>query len=265
MTVNTAILESSSRIEPSGVKVAARGPSLGWVVVFASWCGLVAGLLEVAAFVVRKWCFDPNQLYRTSRHFVWLFPVANLVVFLGLGVCRLALCRLWPRPGWWFLSTGSCALTILPATLVAFPQIYGLALLAVALGLASQVVPLLERAGPLRRLVVLTWPLVAACVAGLAASPWIDDRAKQAREDARPMPPSGSHNVLLVVLDTVAAGHLELYGYPRSTSPTLIELAEGGIRFDAAHSGSSWTLPSHATMFTGRNFHEIAAGWQTPL
>jgi len=154
----------------------------------------------------------------------------------------------------------------LPATLVAFPRIYGLAWLALALGLASQVVPLLERrAGQLRRLVVLTWPLIAASVAGLAASPWIDDRAKQARENARPLPAAGSHNVLLVVLDTVAAGHLQLFGYPRSTSPTLIELAERGIRFDAAHSGSSWTLPSHATMFTGRSFHELAAGWETPL
>jgi arylsulfatase A-like enzyme len=266
MTINTAILESVRRIKPSGVKVAARRPSLGWVVVLASWCGLVAGLLEVAAFLVRKWCFDPNQFYGTSRHFVWLIPVTNLFVFLGLGVIAWLLSRLWPLPGSWFLSTGSCALTILPATLVAFPRIYGLAWLAVALGLASQVVPLLERkVGHLRRMVVLTWPLVAGSVAGLAASPWIDDRAKQAREDARPMPAAGSHNVLLVVLDTVAAGHLQLYGYPRSTSPTLIELAERGIRFDAAHSGSSWTLSSHATMFTGRSLHELAAGWQTPL
>ena len=28
---------------------------------------------------------------------------------------------------------------------------------------------------------------------------------------------------------------------------------------------SSWTLPSHASMFTGRWPHELSAGWFTPL
>src|SRR5206468_7994858 len=72
-------------------------------------------------------------------------------------------------------------------------------------------------------------------------------------------------NVLLIVLDTVAAGHLSLHGYPRPTSMTLVELAERGIRFDAALAHSSWTLPSHATMFTGRWLHELSVGWLTPL
>ena len=67
------------------------------------------------------------------------------------------------------------------------------------------------------------------------------------------------------MLDAVAAGHMNLYGYERPTSPTLIELAERGIRFDSAQSTSSWTLPSHASMFTGRWPHELSAGWRTPL
>ena len=67
------------------------------------------------------------------------------------------------------------------------------------------------------------------------------------------------------MLDTVAAGHLSLYGYDRATSPTLVELAGRGIRFDAARAPSSWTLPSHATMFTGRWLHELSVGWVTPL
>ena len=67
------------------------------------------------------------------------------------------------------------------------------------------------------------------------------------------------------MLDTVAAGHLSLYGYDRPTSTTLVELAERGIRFDAAQATSSWTLPSHATMFTGRWMHELSVGWLNPL
>ena len=79
------------------------------------------------------------------------------------------------------------------------------------------------------------------------------------------MPAPGSPNVLVIVLDTVAAGHLSLHGYDRPTSPTLDELAERGIRFDRAQATSSWTLPSHAGMFTGRWPHELSAGWLTPL
>ncbi len=66
-------------------------------------------------------------------------------------------------------------------------------------------------------------------------------------------------------MDTVAADHLALYGYERPTSPSLDELARRGSRFDSAVSSSSWTLPSHASMFTGRWPHELSVGWRTPL
>ena len=85
------------------------------------------------------------------------------------------------------------------------------------------------------------------------------------RESARPLPPPGSPNVLLIVMDTVAAGHLGMHGYSRATSTTLTELADRGIRFDSARAASSWTLPSHASMFTGRWLHELSVGWLTPL
>ena len=107
--------------------------------------------------------------------------------------------------------------------------------------------------------------VVATVVAILGASLWVGDRIKQSRASARPLPPPGSPNVLLIVMDTVAAGHLSLHGYDRATSTTLVELAERGIRFDSARAASSWTLPSHATMFTGRWLHELSVGWLTPL
>jgi arylsulfatase A-like enzyme len=99
----------------------------------------------------------------------------------------------------------------------------------------------------------------------LAASIWAGDWIKQSREAASALPTPGSPNVLLVVMDTVAAEHLSLHGYPRPTSTTLVELAERGIRFDSARAASSWTLSSHATMFTGRWLHELSVGWLTPL
>ena len=135
-----------------------------------------------------------------------------------------------------------------------------------ALGLAARVVPLIERNSHIfRRFVLVSFPAAVAVVAILGASLWVGDRIKQSRENARPLPPPGSPNVLLIVMDTVAAGHLSLHGYDRATSTTLVELAERGIRFDSARAASSWTLPSHATMFTGRWMHELSVGWLTPL
>ena len=232
----------------------------------SAWCGLVAGLLEVGAVVLRKQVFDSDHLDRMSRHFVWLIPLSNLGVFLALGLVGCLVILVWPSRGHWLVARGLGALALLPPLLGAVPQIYSLAWFVLALGLTAQLIPLIERRSRgFRRLVLVSFPVAVAVVAGLGASLWVTDRIKQAREDARPLPPPGSPNVLLIVLDTVAAGHLSLHGYERATSTTLVELAERGIRFDSARASSSWTLPSHATLFTGRWPHELSAGWFTPL
>ena len=63
-------------------------------------------------------------------------------------------------------------------------------------------------------------------------------------EDVRP-------NVVLVILDTTRADHLSAYGYPRETSPGFDAFAKRSILFDRAFATSSWTVPSHASLFTG--------------
>jgi arylsulfatase A-like enzyme len=244
----------------------AKQPSLMSLLLLSAWCGLVAGLLEVGTIVIRKELFDPNHLYGMSRHFAWLVPVTYLCVFLVLGFIGSCAGLAWPRGARWLLTRILCALVILPMALIAFPRIYTMAWLVLTLGLASHIVPRLEsHARRLRRVVQVSFPLALVTLLVLGALPWIDDRIKQSREGARPLPPPGSPNLLLIVLDTVAAGHLNPYGYPRATSTTLVELAERGIRFDSAHATSSWTLPSHATIFTGRWMHQLSVGWLNPL
>ena len=77
---------------------------------------------------------------------------------------------------------------------------------------------------------------------------------------------AGRHaDVLLIVLDTVRADRLSLYGYEKPTSPVLERLATRGIRFDEARSSAPWTLPSHASFFTGRWPRELGVGWRAPL
>jgi arylsulfatase A-like enzyme len=75
--------------------------------------------------------------------------------------------------------------------------------------------------------------------------------------------PSTDKNVLIIVVDTLRADHLSLSGYSRQTTPYLDRFAASGVVFDNAVAASSWTLPSHASMLTGRYPHEHHALTQT--
>jgi arylsulfatase A-like enzyme len=75
----------------------------------------------------------------------------------------------------------------------------------------------------------------------------------------------GAPNVLLIILDTVRSASLGLYGYERPTTPRLERFARQGVVFEQAIAPSSWTLPSHASMFTGREPQQLSVGWLDPL
>ncbi|MBW2255095.1 MAG: sulfatase-like hydrolase/transferase [Deltaproteobacteria bacterium] len=87
-----------------------------------------------------------------------------------------------------------------------------------ALGGGFLVWPVLEPAG-------LTWP--------------------RATSDAHPP-------VVLVVVDTLRADHLGLYGYDRPTSPNLDRIARRGVVYTDASSSAPWTLPSMGSILTGQ-------------
>ncbi|MEQ8765175.1 MAG: sulfatase [Planctomycetota bacterium] len=57
--------------------------------------------------------------------------------------------------------------------------------------------------------------------------------------------------VILISIDTLRADHLSAYGYERPSSPNLDRFAQDAVLFENAYSQSSWTLPSHMSMFTG--------------
>ena len=63
-------------------------------------------------------------------------------------------------------------------------------------------------------------------------------------------PPAPRYNLLLISIDTCRADHLACYGYDRDTSPHLDQLAREGILFENLTAASSWTVPSHMSMFT---------------
>lgn len=58
-------------------------------------------------------------------------------------------------------------------------------------------------------------------------------------------------DIVVIVLDTVRADRLGLYGYDRDTTPRLDAWAAGARVYDRMTSDAAWTLPSHASLFTG--------------
>jgi len=236
------------------------------VLVLAPWCGLVAGLLEVGARVFPRSIDTSYRLYNLSRHFVWLVPLTDLLLFSGIGVFLAVATKRWPRRGGSLSPRILCALTVLPMLIVAGPHVYAEAWFILSLGIATILVPRFERhATGLRWSLVKTLPCMLGLVLVLVGFMFGRDWLKQRRETGRPSPPAASPNVLLIVLDTVRADHLSPYGYGRVTTPTLERVAKQGIRFDQARATAPWTLASHASIFTGRWPHELSVKWSTPL
>lgn len=58
-------------------------------------------------------------------------------------------------------------------------------------------------------------------------------------------------DILFLVLDTQRADRLSCYGYPKPTSPQIDAIAAEATRFTQAVAAAQWTVPSHASMFTG--------------
>ena len=69
-------------------------------------------------------------------------------------------------------------------------------------------------------------------------------------------------NVLIVLWDTVRADRMSLYGHDRPTTPKLDVFAREARVYENATAPAMWTLPTHATVFTGRypSTHGARAG-----
>jgi len=79
-------------------------------------------------------------------------------------------------------------------------------------------------------------------------------------DEASPRPEVAPAPALIVVtLDTVRADHIGAYGYVLPTSPQLDQLAARSDRYTRAVSSAPWTLPSHASLFTGLDPSEHGA------
>lgn len=103
------------------------------------------------------------------------------------------------------------------------------------------------------------WMLIAllSAAVSLLVIRWIRSGA------ATQHPVATGPNVVLIVLDTTRADYFSCYGFPRPITPRMDAFASEGARYTRAYSTSFWTLPSHATMFTGLYPSEAGATSET--
>ena len=236
------------------------------VVPVALLFALLAGAGELGVLAVRKLAL--GRMVWTGLNAVFVVPLSYAAFTLPGALALALLARLWPR-----VVRPALALAVLafvPAFSVLFlfyPALHRLAVLVLALGVAVQAARALEpRRAALnraaRRAVAVALP--ALLVLGGGTVLW--RRAAERRTIAAlPAAASGAPDVILVVLDAVRAQNLGAYGYDRPTSPAMDRLAARGVRFRYALSTTSWTLPSHASLLTGRWPHQMRAGWLAPL
>lgn len=224
---------------------------------------LVSALGELALYAVRKLVFG-NRL-QMSPSIVWMTPAAVLLVMLTVALPLLAISRRWRAPSALAAVTAVTMMIGVAGVLLALRGLglWAIALLAMGIGVQSarlvaqhrrRVLPVVRRAALV--LSILFVALGTAVEGGLAF--W------ERRVDSRlPAHAAGAPNVLLIILDTVRAISLGLYGYDRPTSPSLTRWASTGVTFDRAIVPATWTVPSHGSMFTGRWPREMGGWWRT--
>jgi len=226
--------------------------TIGRALALSASMALIATALEfVAAGVILA---TSNRPLYQGMDVIWAKPLANLV-----GIVPLALIA------WRFSRRLFELVLIFPvvaAPLIALRPGSAIPLMILSAGVAVQARRLLARderhANVIRTGSVLAFTAVMAVV---ISTGW---RIARGRTTGTASSVAGAPNVLLLILDTVRRASLSDAGGKAST-PFLDSLGASGVVFDRAVSPSSWTLPSHASMFTGRWPQELSAGWEAPL
>ena len=234
-----------------------------WV---AAFMGMVVGFVEVAQLLIRKEM--TGAFTQRAPQFPWLTPTAYLLLFALPAAAVVIASLVWRRLPATALVVFGCVTAGVASILTTQFQagLHPVAVVVLALGLGFRASQLTARSGRTVYAVARAsspWMLLALGIIALGTV-----MVEKRREGRQPPPAAAgadAPNVLFLILDTVRASSLSLYGYQRATSPTLERLGREGIVFDRAFSTAPWTLPSHASFFTGRWPHEQSTGWSSPL
>ena len=199
------------------------------VLVTAVWFGLLCGFFEVGLLF--------TQPGLSHADFIWMPVVSDSVIFALIGLPLFGAARLWPkvfsprRMIFIIAFLGFVHLELIS------PKVHIYAWRIIAAGLAFQTTSIIIRKFFMRLLIRRSVIAMAMLAIGLTTVVNVL-KLNEERDALAKLPdtPVNAPNVLLIVLDTVRAKSLGLYGYERSTSPQLQSIAKKGVTFERAWS-----------------------------
>lgn len=238
----------------------------GDVMLAGLWFGLLAGLIEGVVMVVRKYLLGGHTAL--GPHVIWLAPAMDVLWLVAPALVLALMVHLWKSPRATRLAIFGLALpAAVSVTFLAVVELHTYALLLIALGLAVQVSAAAARhvRGFVRMVQWTTPALLILTAIGAGITFGVDRWSERRALASLPESVAGAPNVLLLILDTARAISMSVDGYGLPTTPELEKFARRGVNFIAAQAPSSWTLPSHASMFTGRLPHQLSTGFRAGL
>jgi len=237
------------------------------VATFAVWGALLGAMAEVAArFVLLKFAPTQGSTFHLNPIAFAVGPLVNLPVFAIVTVfVWLAARALRPPRAFEAVVFAVLALVAFEVALIT-ERVHLAALALLAAGCATVGTRFMNRLPQhgLRLVRVSTVAMILVAASGALILRVRQAGAEKRALDGLPAAPAGAPNVVVLILDTVRAIELGAWGNPRPVSPNLDSLARSAIQFDRAYSTAPWTLPSHATMLSGRYSHELSTGWMSP-
>lgn len=232
--------------------------------VIALWLGISAGVAEAYYYVMHVLYLQRETpgVIGISQHAVWMSPLASAAALtaagaLLIGARALAKARLKAELIVAILTTLG-VLSVIMAT----GRLHWSAALVLSSGAAVALLrTLVAGAGDVASLArTTTIPIVAAIALCGASVPVYETIRERRQLGAAGVAAADAPNVLFIVMDTERAASTSLNANSKRTTPFLEKFAREGVVFERAIAPASWTLPSHAAMFTGRNWTDLGVG-----
>ena len=227
--------------------------------------GIVGGIGESIAWALAR--YGLHHYTHRCAELLWTAPVADALVLGLAGLLVWIAVLLRPSLNWWRPTITFLAFAAAFGNFRFVAALAGWARALLAAGVGYQVGNWATRHRPFaQRACRRALPALAAYVVVMCAGDIGYQRLSERRALAGiAAAPAGAPNVLLLILDTVRASELGMYGYPRPTSPEIDRLATRGVAFNRAVAPAPWTLASHASIFTGHDARDLSADWAVPL